>query len=126
MRKMLCIIVVILGCCFNLIGQHFNSVNDLYVNSHSDELMDSTKPVRYYKVERTVCKGHRAIPISRDMFLDVEDVTSSKLIMNPIRSKVKLTGTISYEYLYRSYLDTPFVQDDYMQHSITSNLVYTT
>lgn len=118
--------VCFIGCGFVFLpalrGQSGNTGNNN---------IDTLLSVKYFIVfpgavyRRGVCKSNYWVK-NLNMDSMAAEITTPFHASGTVSPKAKITGGITYEYLYRSYLDTPFVQNDFLQHSLYSNLVYTT
>jgi hypothetical protein len=63
--------------------------------------------------------GKRLVPPSTGLVADAAPAgpPSSKRA-----SSIRVNGNIQYSFLYRSFVDTPFSQQDYQQHTVQTNL----
>jgi hypothetical protein len=70
-----------------------------------------------------ICKNYTVVILKKDY--------TTVSVINPVSAQthktpfITLHGNIQYEYIYRSFVDTPFVQHDMSQHYVQTNLYIT-
>lgn len=78
------------------------------------------------RINRIVCKGNFS---TQYIFRNVQPVMAATERMPyvepavlPRKPFLKIHGNINYDFLYRSYVDTPFAQHDFQQHTVQTFL----
>jgi hypothetical protein len=122
--------IIFFVTCFNGLSQAPAGQNDgLYSNgwhalknnrSGFDRILIRRNDTLLF-LDRTTCKGFYT-----GWLLDSEQVTLEKnrLITSDVTRTpfLRVQGNVQYDFLYRSYIDTPFSQHDFQQHTIQAFL----